>query len=185
MIKSRFLKQIYFPVRPNIYILAGTIFLILTWLFVGLFRDDEFYEPMLFTKYRPTFKVMFYTPIGMQDLEIKDLPADKQPEEIAFQEFVIKQNIQNNAGARLWYLPFTLIQLTLTFMTFGVSRSKRNSVYEIWQPLTHFFICIALTTIGLAFILAFDHILLTAFLGLAILAVNYLTLVLVTRQIKN
>jgi hypothetical protein len=89
--------------RPNIYIFIGIVFLILTWLFVGLYRDDEFYEPNLFTKYRPTLKVNFYSPTGMSDLTVDDLIDEKKVEEIAFQEFVIKQHIQYNSNARLWY----------------------------------------------------------------------------------
>ena len=71
--------------RLNIYVIIGAFFVILTWLFVGLFRDDEFYEPDLFTKYRPTLKVNFYSPIGMQDLKVDDLSSDKKAEEIALQ----------------------------------------------------------------------------------------------------
>jgi hypothetical protein len=97
--------------RPNIHIVIGIVFLILTWLFVGLYRDDEFHESSLFTKYRPTFKVNFYSPIGMQDLKIEDLNRQKI-EEIAFQEFVIERHIQSNSTARLWYVPLILIQLT-------------------------------------------------------------------------
>lgn len=185
MIKSRFVKQVDFSKRANIYIWLGTIFLILTWLFVGLFRDDEFYELSLFTKYRPTFKVMFYSPIGMQDLAIEDLPPDKQLEETAFQEFVIQQHEQNNDQAGFWYLPFLLIQLTLTFMTFGILKSNRNSAFKIWQPLGHFTTCISMTTIGLAFIITFDNLVLTVFLGLVILTINYCILVLLTRQPKR
>ena len=168
--------------RPNIYILVATVFIILTWLFVGLFRDNEFYEPKLFTKYRPTFKVNFYSPIGMQDLKIDDLPTERKTEEIAFQEFVIKRHIQNNSDAKLWYLPFILIQLTLTFLSFGILKIKRNLVYYKWQLPTHFVVCTMLTSIGLGLILSFDNLLLTIFGGLLILTINFGAIVLLTRQ---
>lgn len=172
-------------IRPNIYILLGTVFIILTWLFVGLFRDDEFYELDVFTKYRPTFKVNFYSPIGQQGLELKDLSPDKQIEERAFQEFVMKHHIQNNGDARLWYLPFILIQLTLTFFCFGILKTRRHLVYKKWQLPTHFAICFILTSLGLAFIVTFDNLSMTIILATLLLAINYLTLILLTRRYKN
>ena len=170
--------------RPNIYILIGTVFLILTWLFVGLYRDDEFFEPNLFTKYRPTFKVNFHSAIGMQDLKVDDLPPDRKVEEIAFQEFVIKRHIQNNSNVPLWYLPLILIQLTLTFLIFGIMKMKRDLVYKKWQLPTHFAVCLVLTSLGLGLILSFDNLLELIFGGLLILTINYWAVVLLTRQ-KN
>ena len=172
-------------IRPNIYILLGTVFVILSWLFVGLFRDDEFYEPNVFTKYRPTFKVNFYSPIGMQGFELKDLSPDKQIEEKAFQEFVMKQHIQNNSDARLWYLPYILIQLTLTFFCFGILKIRRHFVYKKWQLPAHFGICFILTSFGLAFILVFDNLSWTIILSPLLLAINYFTLILLTKRNKN
>jgi hypothetical protein len=160
-------------------ILLGTIFLILTWIFVGVFRDDEFYEPTIFIKHRPTLKVNFYSPIGMSDLQLKDLTPEKQRELLAFDEFVIKQGIQYNSNDRLWYLPFVLIQITLTFFTFAILNSK---VHKIWKLILHFSICILPTTFGLAFTLVFDRTFMTVFLGLLIFAVNCLILYLLTRQ---
>jgi hypothetical protein len=143
--------------RPNIYIFIGTVFLILTWLFVGLYRDDEFYEPNLFTKYRPTLKVNFYSPTGMSDLTVDDLIDEKKVEEIAFQEFVIKQHIQYNSNARLWYLPFILIQLTLTFLNLGLLKIKHDLVYKKWLLPSHFISCLMFTSIALGFMLSFDQ----------------------------
>lgn len=168
--------------KTNLYIIIGAVFFLLSWLFVGVFRDDEFYEPNLFTKYQPTFKVNFYSPIGMSDLTVNDLPSDKKLEEIAFEEFVMKPHIQNNSTVRLWYLPFVLIQFTLTFLCFGVFKMNGHLVYEKWQLPTHLSLCIILTSVGIGFILSFDNFFLTIFLGLLILTINYCTLILLTRQ---
>jgi len=168
--------------RPNIHIVIGIVFLILTWLFVGLYRDDEFHESSLFTKYCPTFKVNFYSPIGMQDLKIEDLPTDKKIEEIAFQEFIIERHIQNNSTARLWYVPLILIQLTLTFFTSGILKNQRALVYKRWHLSTHFATCLIITSIGLGFILRFDNLLSTIIGGLLILTINYLILLLLTKR---
>jgi hypothetical protein len=169
-------------IRLNIYILLGTVFIILTWLFVGLYRDDEFYEPHLFTKYRPTIKVNFYSPIGMSDQTVKDLPEDKQVEEISFQDFVIKRHIQNNSNAQLWYLPIILIQLTLTFFSIGILKSKLELVYKKCYLPTHFAICLIITSIGLGFILSFDNLFSTVISGLLILIINYWALILLSKQ---
>jgi NADH:ubiquinone oxidoreductase subunit 2 (subunit N) len=126
--------------------------------------------------------VNFYSPTGMSDLTVNDLTGNKKVEELAFQEFVMKQHIQNNSDERLWYLPLILIQLTLTFLSFGIYKLRRHFFYKKWQLPTHFAICLILTTIGLGFILSFDNLFFSIFTGLLILTINYWTLKLLTRQ---
>jgi hypothetical protein len=164
--------------KPNIYILLGTAFLILTWLFIGFFRDDEFYEPELFVKYRPKFKVNFYSPIGMQDFKISDLPPDKKAEEIAFQEFVRDRYKTNR---KLWYLSFLIIQLILTFFSFGILKIRRHQANRKWQLPVHFAINIAITTFAIAFIFFFDNALAVMGGGVLIMTINYFILVLLIR----
>ncbi|MXV49336.1 hypothetical protein GS399_00010 [Pedobacter sp. HMF7647] len=168
--------------RPNVYILLGTVFILLTWLFVGIYRDDEFYEQNLFTKYRPTFKVNFHSAIGMQDLKLDDLSENRKAEEIAFQEFLIKQQVQSSSNAKLWYLPFILIQLTLTFISLGILKFRRDLVYKEWHFPAHFTACLLLTSIGLGLMLSFDNSLTTIFVGLLVLTLNYGALILITKE---
>jgi|GEM_PF-1400600 len=168
--------------RTNIYNFLGAVFFILTWLFVGLYRDGEFYESNVFVKYRPTFKVYFYDPIGMSDMTDKDLSAEKQLEEIAFQEFVIQHHFRNNNNAQLWYLPFITMQLTLSFFSFGILKSRRNLGYKIWHLPAHFAVCLILTSTGLGFILHFGDLISLIIGGLLILMINYWTLVLLTKH---
>ena len=148
----------------------------LTWLFTGLFRDDEFYEPTIFGKHRPTTKLFFYSPSGQSDLTIKDLSLDKQKEEIAFQEFVIKQGQQNSSTPKLWYLPPILIQLTLTFLTFGLYKVRLSSNFKNWQLSIHFFINLILTILGVGLILSLDKMAWTILLVFLIFAINYWTI---------
>ncbi len=162
-------------------ILLATIVSISTWMFVGIFRDDEFYEPTIFVKHRPSLKVNFYSPIGMSDLKFEDLTPVEQSELVAFDEFVVKQGIQYNSN-RLWYLPFVLVQMVLTFLTFGILNSKGN---KVWRHMLHFSICVLPSSIGLAFILAFDRMFTTVFLGFLIFAVNCFVLYLLTMQGKR
>lgn len=165
-------------IKPNIYLIVGIVCLLLTWLFVGLFRDGEFDEPGLFTKHRPTFKVNFYSPTGMSDLTVNDLTEDKQVEEIAFEEFVYKRNHQ------LWFLPFILIQSTLTLLIFGFYKLRQNMTFRIWQLPTHYIINVFFTILGVAFILFLDNIFMTIILMLVIIAINYLTILVLTRRKK-
>ena len=165
-------------IKPNIYLIVGIICLLLTWLLVGLFRDDEFYEPGLFTKHRPSFKVNFYSPTGMSDLTVNDLNANEQVEEIAFEEFVYKRNDQ------LWFLPFILIQSTLTLLIFGFYKLRQNIIFKIWQLLAHFLINVFFTILDVAFILFLDNIFMTIILMLVIIAINYFTILVLTRRKK-
>ena len=161
--------------RKNILIVFGIVFVLLTWLFVGLFRDDEFYELTLFTKYKPTFKVIFFSPIGMQDLSLNDLSAKNQLDEIAFDEFIIKQQLQNNSNGKLWFLPYILIQITLTLFAFGIYKTKYGITFNVWQILTHFFINLLITSTGIEFVLFFDRVYIAVILLLFIVIINYLT----------
>jgi len=169
-------------IRLNIYLIVGTIFLLLTWILVGIYRDDEFYEPNLFVKHRPTFKVNFHSPIGMQSIDLKDLGADDQLEEMAFQDFVVDRHQPNNSDAKLWFLPFILVQLTLTFLTLGIYKSIRTKIFKNWQLLTHLFVNLIVTSLCLIFILVFDKIFFSIILALLIMTINYGTIVLLTRQ---
>ena len=71
-------------------LIAGILVLLLlpTWLFLGIFQDREFAVLYLFTKHRPSLKFFFYAPIGESDTQLKDLPANQQIEEKAFDEFI-------------------------------------------------------------------------------------------------
>ena len=63
------------------------------WLYVGLYYDREWGEPRLFIKYRPSPKMVFYSPLGeasQSSVPGKEgyLTAQQQREEDAFVEFV-------------------------------------------------------------------------------------------------
>jgi hypothetical protein len=168
--------------KQNIYITVGTICFLLTWLFVGIYRDDEFFEPTIFTKYRPTFKTSFFSPIGMQDLNIDNLPADKQAEEIAFQEFVIERHQQNNSNAPLWFLPFALIQITITLLTLGAHGLIKKMDLRHRYSLVHFVINVVSTTLVIGFIMALDNRYWTILLTALIIFINVLTVILLTKH---
>ena len=168
--------------KANFYIIIGIVFLILTWLFTGLFRDYEFYELSIFGKHRPTLKIYFYSPAGQSDLTLKDLSLDKQNEERAFQEFVLKQDQQNNSTPKLWYLPLILIQLTLTFMTFGFYRLRLSFNFQKWQLPTHFLTTLILTTFIIGLILFLDKIVWTILLMCLIFLGNYFVISLLIKK---
>ena len=61
----------------------------LIWLWIGIVKDPEFSENGLFVKHAPTFKVIFYTPLGMSDKTIEDLPNEEKQEELDYQKYVL------------------------------------------------------------------------------------------------
>ena len=168
--------------KQKIYITVGTICFLLTWLFVGVYRDDEFFEPTIFTKYRPTFKISFYSPIGMQDLNIEDLPADKHAEEIAFQEFVTGRHQQNNSNDPLWFLPLALIQISFTFLTLGAHGHIKKVDLRHRYSLVHFIINVVSTSLVIGFIMALDNCYWTILLTALIIFINVLTVKLLTKH---
>jgi hypothetical protein len=60
-----------------------------TWLWVGIVKDPEFAEYGLRVKRHPSFKVYFYTPLGMSDKTIDDLPTELQAEEHAYRRYIL------------------------------------------------------------------------------------------------
>lgn len=165
-------------IKLNIYLFLGLVSLMLTWLFVGLSRDTEFYDLELFIKYRPTFKLYFYSPLGMSDLSIVDLLVDEQSEEIAFRDFIFKRD------RNLALVPFILLQLTLSFLICGYYKLKVNTAFKFWQFLTHFFINLVLITSGIVLIFYLDELYATVILLPFLIFINYLTL-FILRQKRN
>jgi hypothetical protein len=155
--------------KLNIYLIVGFGLLLMTWLFVGFSYDDEFFEPTLFTKYKPTFKVNFHSPIGQSDLTLEDLSPSQQFEEKAFQEFV-----KNHDGQ--FILSGILIQLTITFLCLGVYQLRRSVLFKIWQILKHILLNFVITTFGLVFILHFYQIFVGGLITVIVVAINYLSL---------
>lgn len=164
--------------RPNIVLTAlGLVFGLLTVLFCGICRDPEFYEPSIFVKHRPTFKLHFYSPTGEQD--IIDLNERGKEEEIAFQEFVVNQKVYTDNLDKLWFLPPILIQLTLTFLFLATTvRTHINSMRVTY----HFIINIIPSTLIVTLMLFFEGALqLTGLAGLLIIT-NIWTIRLTKRK---
>lgn len=161
----------------NSYLIFGALFLLATWLFVGLFRDSEFKNPELFIKNRATFKLIFYSPKGMSDLSIYDLSPEKRIEEKAFNNMVEKRNRQ------LSLLPYILIQLTISFLMFGFFKLKQGVVYKVWQLPAHFALNMIFSSVGLFLILSINNFYLTVLIATIIILINYMTIFgLVLRQ---
>lgn len=122
----------------------GLLTLLTTILFCGISRDREFWEPTIFIKHRPTFKIHFYTPIGESATTLSNLSEQGQKEELLYREFVEDQKVYTDNLNRLWFLPEILIQLALTFFTFGTV--KQNGI-NFNGLLLHFIINLIPTTI--------------------------------------
>ncbi len=63
--------------------------LVVAWLCLGIVKDPEFAEYAVCMKAHPTFKVYFYSPLGMSDKVLADLPPDLQAEERAYRWYVL------------------------------------------------------------------------------------------------
>lgn len=149
-----------------------TIFsLLITVLFTGVFRDDEFYEPYIFLKHRPTFKLLFVSPTGMSDKTMEDLSPEMQKEELMFDEFVIQSGVQY-PGDPWSFIPVLFIQLTLSLFTINIFKSRFPNKIPYWKPIVHYIINLITTILCLAAILTIDHLVSTFGFVLVILAFN-------------
>jgi hypothetical protein len=163
--------------KPNINLLIGLSLLLITWLFVGIYRDAEFNEPSLFIKYKPSFKIEFYSPSGMSDLTVEDLPEPKKSEEIAFDEFVSNRY---EFHQKTEFLVLPLIQLTLTFLSFGLIKSRwENPIMWIQFP-AHFLFCLVFGFVIAILMAQFDKLLITVLSFILILGFNIWMRVLVS-----
>jgi len=166
-----------------IFIVFGIMLILFSILFIGLYRDDEFNELRAFTKHRPTTKMYFYSPIGMQPLNIEDLTPEKRVEQLAFNEFIIGNKIQFSRD-KLWFIPPLLIQLSLTLLTFGLFITLTNM--RILIPILHLSILYVFTALGLTLITIIDQFSSTLIIGIFLLTINLLLAkFIVNKTIQN
>ncbi|MCP4438437.1 MAG: hypothetical protein GY810_05790 [Aureispira sp.] len=86
-------------------------------LFIGVKEHPEFNEYFVFLKYKPTFKVMFRTPIGDSDKKLEDLSPELQKEELAYNEYA-KTALPRTVD----YLALLLSQIGLFLITWNLLR---------------------------------------------------------------
>ena len=72
----------------EILLLIGILIVCKFW--IGIYTHDEFGGKNIFIKYRPIWKTFFYSPRGMSDFKITEMSAEKQKEQILFDEFVLE-----------------------------------------------------------------------------------------------
>ncbi|MEO5911395.1 MAG: hypothetical protein ABIP95_10935 [Pelobium sp.] len=99
--------------RKTLNILTIAI-VIITWLFVGIKKDDEFEEHDLFFKYKPSLQVYFKSPLGMQDMP-SGYPAELFVEEAVYDEFVNEKHYSDSGVFP--YLAGILVLLSLGLLT--------------------------------------------------------------------
>lgn len=136
------------------YVGLGLLSLLTTILYCGIARNREFNEPSIFVKYRPTTKIHFYSPIGESDMTLPYLSEEKKKEELLYTEFVEDQKIYTDNLNRLSFLPYVLIQLTLTFLCLGL-RIQRG-IRLMWAAL-HFLINLLPTTLMVTLMLFYEE----------------------------
>ncbi|MCX2738913.1 hypothetical protein [Pontibacter anaerobius] len=74
--------------KKAVLAIVAILIILVVRLWFGIYLHDEFGETHLFLKHRPTWKWEFYSPLGMSDLRIEDLPKEKRNEQLLFEEFV-------------------------------------------------------------------------------------------------
>jgi uncharacterized membrane protein len=112
----------------NRNLIFGIILLLVTIMFVGVYRDDEYFEPDLFIKYQPTTKMFFYSPTGQSDAQLKDLTSEQKKEEIAFKKYIIERKIQSNN--KLNWLAYLLVLTTFCFVLCGIIKIVKRSLIK-------------------------------------------------------
>ena len=158
----------------NKFLLIGILALIASILFVGVYEDDEFSDIGIFTKHSPTIQLFFYSPIGMRDFDIEKLPEELRKEQIAFQEFVIKPGVQKSSND-LDLIPFLLIQITLTFLSFGIFKWRFKNKFEKFNLPLHLVINFLITSFLIGGIISTSNLIGRIGLVILIIAANYLT----------
>ena len=171
--------------KLNTEIIIGLLLIVTCWLFIGIFSDPEFDDKYIFTKYRPTFKVAFDSPIGESDLELTDLSKEKQAEEIAFEEFVVNQSQLDSSHPDVQYFPFLLIQLTITYLMLGLFKRRNSNSYRYWQIILHILINIFTTTFGIALVLTFYALYMSGAILIIVVLINYFSIYLLVKRKKK
>ncbi|MDO6707209.1 hypothetical protein [Photobacterium sp. 1_MG-2023] len=65
-------------------------------LWIGVLEDPEFFTYAPFIKARPCPKIIFHSPIGMQDLNDGNLTEEERYEEFMFKQYFGVNGIQEN-----------------------------------------------------------------------------------------
>jgi len=102
----------------------GLCFLLATWLFTGIYVDDEFGEHSMFLKYRPTFQYYFKSPLGMQDMPT-GYPTELAVEQAIYDEFINEKHWSDNDFLATSICGI-LVLGTLCFLTAGLIKQFKK-----------------------------------------------------------
>ncbi|MDC1324426.1 DUF4952 domain-containing protein [Flavobacteriaceae bacterium] len=84
----------------NLIVTSIAIVLLILKLFVGVYEEDEFFYKDLFVKHRPVWKTYFYSPRGMSDKTLSEMPKKEKREQIMYDEFILnKKRYTTSDGA--------------------------------------------------------------------------------------
>jgi hypothetical protein len=57
---------------------------------IGIYAHPEFGGSNIFIKHRAIWKTYFYSPLGESDMKLSELSAEKQKEQLYFNEFIFE-----------------------------------------------------------------------------------------------
>jgi hypothetical protein len=161
----------------NIHLITGIVLLITSILFIGVWRDDEFYEPGLFIKHKPSFYMVFEHPFGQSDYELDKFPIKTQEQYWRYREFVTDQY----PGRHNIILILFFIQIPLTFLFGGILPLVRRK-FNLIQMAIHFTINATVALFGIAFIFHLDKPPFTILISFLILILDFLTAYLFSKK---
>jgi hypothetical protein len=93
-------------VRRIKFFRISLILFLLSWLLIGIKKDDEFDEFSVFLKYKPTTQIYFASPLGMQDMP-ENYPFNLREQEAVYDEFVNSKHYSKHGVFQ--YVPDLLI----------------------------------------------------------------------------
>jgi hypothetical protein len=105
------------------------ILFLLSWLFVGIKKDDEFGEFSLFLKYKPTTQIYFASPLGMQDMP-ENYPLNLREQEAVYDDFVNTKHYSQHGFFQ--FIPdLLLLGFLMTFIIalFQLMTQRKKRIY--------------------------------------------------------
>ncbi len=114
--------------RMNAKLKTGLVFLVVSFLFLGIKVDDEFTDHNLFVKYKPSFQMYFRSPLGMQDMP-ENYPKELRAEESIYNQFIREKHWSDKPFFDV-SISAILILGTLYFMFTGIKKQIHFNKYS-------------------------------------------------------
>jgi len=153
----------------NKFIIIGILLFFISILFIGINKKSDSPEASIFIKSTASLNMVHVPEIKNSQVTLEELTQQLKEKD---------ESSENNVSN---FLPYLLIQLTLTFLFLGIYKVRFTSKFEKWLFPLHFIINFFITTFIIGGMLVSDNIFVTIALSLVTLFVNYFSIY----KIKN